>query len=539
MGLGALLVGSVALSCSSASGDDDDHGAAGEAGAGNGGRKDTDARGGRGQGAVTEPGAGGLMSVGGERAGAGNADVGGANAGGTDAGSTDTSGDTSGADAGGASGVAGAAGSGQAGEDVTAVHGRVIDFFGHGVPGVITEIGGNLATTNGDGRFTFAHVDATYDVTLLVQRSFGPGSPTTLTFGWAYQGVTRRDPTLQVVGGSRNASLQVHPLGFDFGYLAVQWGAPLFGNFYRDLQPGPGEPTSFPINAFWASSGAESATIYGVGWTGLGDGLRFGSTQVALPGSLPANLSVDLDMKLAETTPVMLSGVVTTAPRIPAQEGSDLDTSSFVYAQMPEGGAVQMDDTYLNGTFDLASTLIAGTTLSLVTVTANNNRSSPLAVVHEDGIVASTSGLDFTMPQPATLVSPKYPVTIDPYTEEFSYTLGTGVGEAVVFALNDRSSDAMDGAGLDWLYVVTTKRHFTLPKIVDGRLSLRHGSLCTWTVQTHGVPTDVDAMVGPAGFVDPYSSHGAEFPYVSSPLPARSGRGSFTVSTHESFTVAP
>ena len=95
------------------------------------------------------------------------------------------------------------------------VHGKVLDYLHHTVPGVMVEIGGKTASTDSTGAFSIDDVAATYDVLLTVNANV---LNTDTRISWQVQGLTRRDPTLHVYRGlnDRFGSMLMHVTNVTF-----------------------------------------------------------------------------------------------------------------------------------------------------------------------------------------------------------------------------------------------------------------------------------------------------------------------------------
>jgi hypothetical protein len=78
------------------------------------------------------------------------------------------------------------------------VHGTVIDFWGTPVPNIPVQVGDTLTNTDEDGEFVVEDVAATYDLSLAFEFSV---NATPRYHGYAFLGLTRRDPTIQVRQG--------------------------------------------------------------------------------------------------------------------------------------------------------------------------------------------------------------------------------------------------------------------------------------------------------------------------------------------------
>jgi len=68
--------------------------------------------------------------------------------------------------------------------------------------------------------------------------------------------------------------------------------------------------------------------------------------------------------------------------------------------------------------------------------------------------------------------------------------------------------------------------------VLDGGFELNPGNLIRWNVETHGAFASVDAMAGPAGFLDMFAWEGG-------PVGPLTDDGEWTNSAGRYFTTAP
>ena len=78
------------------------------------------------------------------------------------------------------------------------MHGRIVTTWNQPVPNVTVMIGDAQADTNANGEFEIPNVADTYDAKFVLNYDVYSN---TRTYGWAYLGLTRRDPMLQVYNG--------------------------------------------------------------------------------------------------------------------------------------------------------------------------------------------------------------------------------------------------------------------------------------------------------------------------------------------------
>ena len=145
------------------------------------------------------------------------------------------------------------------------VEGHIIDFFRRPVPNVSVDIAGKEAVTDEQGAFSIEGVVPPYDVSFVLNftRDNVPSR-----YGYAYLGLTRSDPTLQVYSALTQRSttaLDYAINGFDFDAadpeqsLIVAFGSP-DGRFVDEsLSPPGGEFLGVPE---WSGPASISGTFH-------------------------------------------------------------------------------------------------------------------------------------------------------------------------------------------------------------------------------------------------------------------------------------
>ncbi|HEY3500036.1 MAG TPA: hypothetical protein VGK73_35345, partial [Polyangiaceae bacterium] len=229
--------------------------------------------------------AGSAVSGAGGRSG-GSGGVGGTSAG--SSGSGGSAGEASGGKAGaagtgtsGTSGSAGVAGSGATGGsggsggtpgDPT-VRGRVVNVWLQPISGVHVMIGDASTDTDASGAFEIQDVAESYDAKLVVNYVHANRDA---SYGWVYEGLTRRDPTLQVYGGlpERSGDIFVQPnatfddtrdflvaIGSDYGATAHSASSSA-GAHTSSIWDGPDTITARAHGLLWTIDGDELPTGY-------------------------------------------------------------------------------------------------------------------------------------------------------------------------------------------------------------------------------------------------------------------------------------
>ncbi len=541
------LAAGVALGCSSSTSfhDDDETGGAAGAPTNTGGSPETggtegdpggrDATGGDSNGGADVGGSGG--SEGGSDSGgtnSGGADTGGQSSAGTGTGGVDVGGEAGeggtsigGTDTGGASGggtdtggaaTGGEGGAGGGGADGIPVRGTVIDFWGHPIPSVAVDIGGTTATTDEDGQFTIAAVPDRYDVTFVVEYQSGGA---TNTRGWAYLGLTRRDPTLQVYDGldRRSGEYSATQTGGDFsGATDPTWTIAFGGNDGAGFDADLGEAGVGSGTTYWYGSASTTATVHALLWyrdvLELPTYLAYDSQNVALSTTNAARPVMDLGGNPLDSGTLVGSVV----------PGSLGNRGNAVYLRFPSGAAIPVvEDAAGLDDFTYVVPALGGASLS-VAASEGDSLYGPFALAHADGLT-STATPALTIPEPAAPHLPAASATNVSVGTEFAFVGASGVGGHLVHI--------MDGGSSQGLYVVTDETSFTFPEVAG--FALRAGGTHSWTIETHGDFATVDEMTGSNGFLDAYSFERT----VTVPQGRRTGAGTHTISAERDFVTAP
>ncbi|MEO8899985.1 MAG: hypothetical protein ABI488_00345 [Polyangiaceae bacterium] len=462
---------------------------------------------------------------------AGEGPNGGASAGGTSGAGGRSVGGTSGTSGAGASGggSAGLAGAAGAGGGSGAVHGHVIDFWGHQLSAVPVQIGASQVMTDAEGGFTIANVPAQYDVSLSV--SFTDNGRVK-TRGWVYQGLTLREPTLQVYEGLKQLT----------GSLTLQPNNPAALTSVRNLTVALGGPditrTTYDVSSAgtngdsvaWEGPAATQITAHALIWEDGSDGfpakfIAYDSKPVGL--SSLTTTAATASFSLVSGTPNIAVGTVTGT--VAGTEFADRTNSVFL--RFTSNAVMRLlSDTPTTAGFVYKVPSITNTTIT-VAAARGDLYNSQYALVHRDGLLPGAAGINLTIPTPATALAviPAGDLNKASASTQFGFTAASGsVPFVAVFTGFDPSvSD-------DRLYVVGSKTPFTLPK-VNGLNALKAGEEYVFRVETHGTPASVDAMAGPSGFLDAFSADD----YAASPAGPRTADGSYTISTVLTVTAAP
>jgi len=439
----------------------------------------------------------------------------------------------SGGNSGGAGGNAGKGGSGGSGGSAggTTVTGHVIDYWGHKLPSIQVEIGGTKVSTDAQGAFTIPNVAAEYDASLVVKVA-----DTAEVAGWVFQGLTRRDPTLQVY----------LELVSRHQYVDVEGGAGLASALtasrtFSVATAGPDGQDEFknvvPDNftegtSSWRGPIATQETAYGLVWQPDANGLptsyvAFDSKALALDSAASNNALVTFDMTPKSITASAISGTVT--------PGALGERENWAFVQFPTNAAITVArDKAGSNTFSYLAPSLTGSSM-VFAATEGDANTGAYSLVHKDGLAPGKSGISAQLPVPASnlAISPAGNVNKVSSTTVFSFQ--PGMGNAGPFLIE---FDNLDASSYEHLLIVTTKTSFTLPKVLNDSYALLPGKSYYWRVQTHGTFANVDAMASTTGYLDEFS--GTDYLYgFPSPAGPRHGDGAFTISANQTFTLAP
>jgi hypothetical protein len=412
-------------------------------------------------------------------------------------------------------GPGGDGGSGGA-PDTTTVHGRVIDFWRVPLGGMVLTIGTTTVSTNGNGEFTIPDVAPQYDVQLVSR--FGTSSTRTEVYGWRYEGLTRRDPTLQVYKGRalRSTGYIFTPmnavLGND-GVLAFAV-AGRDGSYTHSGVSESGVQSSFD----WVGPVSMPSTAHALLWDVDGDDIPTGyrsydTTALTLTEGTQANISLNVANETTQTGNI--AGTVT-------RNMTD-DDANMVFVRFAGGARISLvEDSSGTNTYSyLVPTLPSGS----ITVAASTGYWSfgEYAVAHRDGLAPRT-GVNITVPLPPTQVAPPTQTTGATTATTFSWTAGT----SHAYVLGIENLDFYEGG-----YVVTARTQTKLPSFENEGYAWRKAGDHNWRVETHGNASTVDELCGPNGFIDSMGF------YIDDVVGPGTGDGSYTISTGRTFTTAP
>jgi hypothetical protein len=423
----------------------------------------------------------------------------------------------SGAGASGRASSAGNGGANTAGSDAQpggTVSGRVIDYWRHALPDVPVRIGDAMTSTDSDGHFSLANIPSSYDVTLLLHTSINNSAA---TIAWQVQGLTRRDPTLQVYRAlpDRDAEILLHIQNVSFPLASSQkilmgwgssdgsWGTDLDSMDTDYLSPGWIGPATSTGTAhallFNISSSQSIPTEY----------LAHDAHPVAMVANMKSDVTFDLSSgtKLGSGT---LSGSVAGA--------TSNQRINEVYLRFNDDASLQIvSDWQASDSFSYMVPALAKSALTVVAKNLINTGGE--AAAYADNVGPNQSGLTLTIPSVPNLLAPGADKTGVDATTGFEWSTDAKLSLFCARAVNN----------YDAMYVLTAQKQTKLPAQAAG-WSPAAGAAYTWTVETHGDLASADDASGADGFLSAYSSDEIRGP--------RRGNGSYAESAGRGFTTA-
>jgi hypothetical protein len=415
--------------------------------------------------------------------------------------------------------IGGEGNAGSAGNPPGAVHGRVIDFYGHAVPSVPVQIGETLTTTDASGAFFIDDAPATYEASVVYSHVDADQ-----TDAWVYQGLTRRDPTLQIYKGSVRRSGDVDIAYENLAPLAnnqtiwVALGGDDGATYFSDAS----ETGYDGASAYWYGPAIANQTAHGLVWQYDADDfptsyLSYDSHPIALGGAGTAKVLLGLAKEDVDAANVQ--GTVT---------GAGIgDRNNSMFLRFTSTATMQLVWDYAGP--DSFGYLAPGITGSSLTVAASEGDSfgGALAIAHVDGLAPGAKP-KLVIPAavtPGTPVDGAEKITTD---TAFTYSSGSNPGP---YVLQFYSQD--DVKSYQAFYIVTAEKQTKIPAMIAGGFALYAGGEYIWRVATHGEYASVDAMAGETGFLDEFSYN------EETPVGPLRESGAFTNSVFHRCTMAP
>jgi hypothetical protein len=391
------------------------------------------------------------------------------------------------------------------------VRGRVIDWYLQPVAAVQVTIGATTTTTDSNGAFLISGVASTYDATLLLTNSPSEEAP---RYVWRFEGLTRRDPTLQVdiAGEFHSGALELHINGVDFNNLAS--GETVLMSF--------GSPSGVVDTSFDASEIVRQR----LAWQGplsarfTAHALRF----LKLPNEVEPSEFVGYD---DATFDLDADGSVVVALDLTRQPLALTRTLNGTFERPPgtQPGLrlyLRFSDNALlpvivadspDVSFDYALPNVPGATFTVMAILESGDSVRIMHVDHLDG----SAPVAITLPNAPTLGEPASGALVS------SQSVFKWSGDGSLFVFRARRAAGRN----DVLSVVTSKREATLPSAPGYELPANNEF--RWWVETHGAYANVDQAAGPQGFLDTCASR--------IPVGPERGMGTYTESLGRSINT--
>jgi hypothetical protein len=197
---------------------------------------------------------------------------------------------------------------------------------------------------------------------------------------------------------------------------------------------------------------------------------------------------------------------------------------NFVGLRFTDGTSLAfVEDTTPAEAFSYLVPSLPGSTLIFA---AADGFAAPYTVVHRENLAPGQTGLGLTVPSPVNLT---LPAAATDAAAGATFTWSSLGQTARTFVWRLQFTDTSDE-----LFVITASTSIQLSPFADGS-AWAPGTAAAWSVQTHGDLVDVDAMTGPAGFMDPFSYSFSS--QEGAPVGPNQGDGYFTESDQREVTL--
>jgi hypothetical protein len=394
----------------------------------------------------------------------------------------------------------------------------VIDSRRRPLPNVAVSVGTLTSQTDGNGEFTLAGVAATYDIGLLITSSDYGNRP--VNTAWQFQGLTRRDPTLQVYDGlawqAVNLTVQIQNTTFPLADTQRVYAA--FGGVDGDFTAGIGEASASIPNSYWKGP----ATIQGAE-----HGLRMTiDATTELPVSYQAHAVRPLTLSVGQTSQVTLDLAGASLPSGAVSghvtQAGGRARENWAVLRWTDGAVmtVAYDDAPKSDAFTYLVPTLADSSVSIIAL-AGSVDAPPYAAAFVDNLAAGQGDVTLNLPAWPTQAAPA-----DAKTSVDGTTLFQWTGEPNVYVLvtkTERENDA--------IYVVTKELQTKLPVTPQFAYAPPANTKFTWHVETHGSFLSVDDATAEAGLISGFHDERLHYP--------KHGTGSYAASADRKFTTAP
>lgn len=391
------------------------------------------------------------------------------------------------------------------------MHGTLIDFLGHKIPNAPVSIGETTVLTDAQGRFSIADVPATYDLFAVVNPAIGGGSG---FYGWVYQGLTRRDPTIQVYRGVADRSANAHVtvtngVFSDTSETRVAFGSP---DGSSSMAPNSAEVTILS-GLSWYGPTTATGRAHALRWTVDDNGIPTAYDayvdQIAA-GTNDETIELPITFPNTAVTSAIISGTVTAA--------TAAQRRNFVFARFTTNATMS-----LIGDWDATDTfsyLVPSLANSVITVAAAAGFTGEgYSVVHKD-VSPGTTGIALSIPAPPVATAPAPGTAVGP-SSMFQWA-----SDSKVFVFHAEDRELYRG-----LFVVTAQKQLKLPVFPAASFELRSGADHYWDVEVHRSWQTVDQAAGSNGFQDAFATR------EESPVGSLRGDGNYSVSARRGFTM--
>jgi len=395
------------------------------------------------------------------------------------------------------------------------VRGRVIDFLGQPVALVPVTIESTTVTTDAQGQFVIENVPDEYSASLVVTLTGARSG----SYAWVYEGLTRRNPTLQVYRGRSDVSKQVR-----FNLVSGVFGEPPFTSVTF------ASPDGLQQMAFTSAASERSVNWYGPPSTlGRLHALRWDADAEDLPTAYQAYGTQELTLDSATTSTQMvevgMAEVDIPSRTISAEvtSATTTDRENYVFVHFASNGAIRVAREYTAG----ASSSYVVPTLegADVTVAAAAGRLPGRYSIAHDQVAAGETSVALELPNPPTQIAPADLASMVNAQTNFEWSAGAA-SPSGVFLLHIEDTGVYRG-----VFVLTTRTRLPLPS--PPTFNLRANTEHWWQVEQHGSWANTDEATGSGGFQDSFSAT------RDSPSGPKRGPGSFSMSYRSAFTTAP
>src|SRR5690606_29222642 len=256
--------------------------------------------------------------------------------------------------------------------------------------------------------FEIADVPEEYDAMMIVRyRRFGNDGP---EYGWVYQGLTRRDPTLQVYAGISLRSGNIHftPQNLDLSGNPRILGTALGGDYGAWYREGT---TEVSTSTSWYGPGTVTMSAHGLAWeetSGLPTSYVAYDTLSAPVAVTDSTGTTEFELDLADS--VVASGTISGSVTSPTTD----DRENRVYVRFASNAVIPVVEHYGPSLMSDFTYTVPSLPNASITVAASEGTAflSAAAVVHRDNLSPGQSEISLTIPSPCVLNAPANDITL-------------------------------------------------------------------------------------------------------------------------------